>query len=152
MVIIEHPSELEDFLYQEIGQSAWRTLSQAQIQAFAQATGDAQWIHVDEARAKEESPFGTTIAHGFLVLSLIPAMFEEVLQVRGIRMAVNYGTNKVRFLSPVPNGARIRLSVTLVDFVAHGDHARATFSCTVWLDQEGGIRACLADLIALYYE
>ena len=87
--------------------SDWLTVTQDQINQFAQATGDQQWIHVDPERAKD-GPFGTTIAHGFLTLSLLPAFFATAFKIQNVRMGVNYGLNKVRFTSPVPVGSKVR--------------------------------------------
>lgn len=98
---------------QEVAVSDWLTISQAQVNLFAEATGDHQWIHVDPARAKA-GPFGGTIAHGFLTLSLLPQFFESALKVTETRMGVNYGLNKVRFMSPVLVGSRLRARLTLV--------------------------------------
>src|SRR5436853_4248465 len=97
---------------QELGESDWHQVTQDQIDKFADATGDHQWIHVDAERAKA-GPFGTTIAHGYLTLSLAPIFIFQVLQVEGVRMVVNYGLNKVRFPSPVPSGSRVRFGAEL---------------------------------------
>src|SRR5207247_4141809 len=97
---------LGDRIGQEIAVSDWLEVSQARINQFADATGDHQWIHVDAARAATESPFKTTIAHGFLTLSLMSALIRESIQFTGLRMAINCGLNRVRFASPVPSGTR----------------------------------------------
>lgn len=104
-------AEVAGFVGQSL-QSDWVTLSQAQIDLFAQATGDHQWIHTDPERAKA-GPFGSTIAHGFLTLSLLPVFFESTFGVAETRMGVNYGLNKVRFTAPVPSGSRLRAQMTL---------------------------------------
>jgi acyl dehydratase len=98
---------------QHLGHSDWVTISQEQVNLFAEATGDHQWIHVDVERAKAESPFGGPVAHGYLTLSLIPMLVPQILQVTGFRMGVNYGLDKVRFPSPVPVGSRIRAGAAL---------------------------------------
>ncbi|WP_280401101.1 p-hydroxycinnamoyl-CoA hydratase [Nocardia carnea] len=98
---------------QSLGTSSWIEIPQHRIATFADATGDHQWIHVDPERAKAESPFGGPIAHGYLTLSLIIPMWDEVLTVDSVTMAVNYGLNKVRFTNPVPAGGRVRLNATL---------------------------------------
>jgi acyl dehydratase len=98
---------------QQLGHSDWVTITQEQVNQFAEATGDHQWIHVDPERAKKESPFGGPIAHGYLTLSLLPALMPEIVEISGFRMGVNYGTEKVRFPSPVPVGARVRAAATL---------------------------------------
>lgn len=108
------PSDLPGLIGQELGVSRWITVDQARIDAFAKVTEDHQFIHVDPARAAAETPFGGTIAHGFLTLSLLSAMaYDAQPQLDGIRMSVNYGFDRVRFLSPVPAGARIRARFTL---------------------------------------
>jgi acyl dehydratase len=97
-----------------IGSSDWMTIDQGQVDGFADATHDHQWIHVDAERAKE-GPFGTTIAHGFLTLSLLPVLIAQVYKVDGVKMGINYGLNKVRFTSPVPVGSAVRGTIELTD-------------------------------------
>ena len=99
---------------QELGTSNWITIDQDRINAFAEATGDHQWIHVDVERARTESPYRTTIGHGFLTLSLIPGLSKDNYRVDNAKMGINYGLNRVRFLAPVPSGGRIRLKSELV--------------------------------------
>ncbi|MCE2774769.1 MAG: MaoC family dehydratase [Limnohabitans sp.] len=98
---------------QEVAVSEWTTITQAQIDQFAQATGDHQWIHVDPQRAAE-GPFGTTIAHGYLTLSLVPKFFDSAMRIDNVRMSINYGLNKVRFMAPVPVNSRLRARISLV--------------------------------------
>jgi acyl dehydratase len=98
---------------QHLGYSDWRTITQEQVNQFAEATGDHQWIHVDPERAAKESPFGGPIAHGYLTISLLPSLMPEIVEITGFRMGVNYGTEKVRFPSPVPVGSRVRAGATL---------------------------------------
>ena len=100
---------------QEIGPSEWRTVTQEDINTFADLTGDHQWIHTDVERAKTESPFGTTVAHGNLTLSLIDGLRIELLKSTGFKLGVNYGWNKVRFPAPVPSGSRIRATAEVVE-------------------------------------
>lgn len=104
---------LEPLVGQQLGVSSWLTVDQDKIDTFAEATGDRQWIHNDVERAKKESPFGGPIAHGYLMLSLIIPMWDEVLKIDTVTMAINYGLNKVRFTTPVPAGGRVRLKATL---------------------------------------
>jgi acyl dehydratase len=113
MRIIETLAELPALVGQEVAVSDWVTVTQQQINQFAEATGDHQWIHVDEARAKA-GPFGAPIAHGFLTLSLIPKFFEAALEIRDTRMGVNYGLNRVRFTAPVPVNSRLRARLKLL--------------------------------------
>lgn len=106
---------LGDFIGQEIGVSGWETIDQPRIDAFAHNTGDRQWIHVDPERARRESPYGGTIAHGYLLLSLLaPATLELLIQPAGITTAINYGMDRLRFMAPVKAGARVRDRITLV--------------------------------------
>lgn len=108
-------ANVSEFVGKELGVSDWMTVDQEKIQAFADCTGDHQWIHVDVERAKRESPFGATIAHGYLTLSLIPALQASIgVMPSGVMAGLNYGSDKVRFLTPVKAGARIRDHVTLV--------------------------------------
>jgi acyl dehydratase len=134
-----------------LGVSDWVTVSQQQIDRFADATGDHQWIHCDVERAKRESPFKGTIAHGYLTISLAPALMPQVVRVEGVRMGVNYGVDKMRLPSPVPAGARLRMSAELKDVrELPGGGARATFGLTFEL--EGQTKpACIADVIYVYY-
>jgi acyl dehydratase len=113
--IIASIDEAVEAVGQELGVSSWIDVDQQRIDAFADATGDHQWIHVDIERAGAESPYGTTIAHGFLTLSLIPALSKDNYRVDNAKMGINYGLNKVRFLAPVPSGSRVRLRSDLVD-------------------------------------
>lgn len=113
MRVIEGIDELQSLAGQEIGVSDWIEVTQGMIDSFAETTGDRQWIHTDPERAARESPYGRTIAHGFLTLSLLSRLKSQAVSVRGIKMAINYGLNRVRFPSPVRSGARIRGRFTL---------------------------------------
>ena len=108
-------AELKTLVGKSLGTSDWIAVEQDRINTFADATDDHQWIHVDPDRAKAESPFGGPIAHGYLTLSLLIPMWEQVLKVDSVTMAVNYGLNKVRFTNPVPAGGKVRLDATLKD-------------------------------------
>jgi acyl dehydratase len=110
---IDDLAELSSLIGQEVGISDWLAVGQALIAAFAEVTGDRQWIHLDAERCRGESPYGTTIAHGFLTLSLLSQLHAQAVQVGGFRRAINYGLNRVRFPAPVPAGARIRTHSTL---------------------------------------
>ena len=114
MQVFESLAELRPRVGQEVAVSDWIAVTQEQIDLFAQATGDHQWIHVDVERAKA-GPFGAPIAHGFLTLSLIPRFFESAVEIRNTRMSVNYGLNRVRFTAPVPAGSRLRARLKLQD-------------------------------------
>ena len=115
MFEIETPKDLLQHVGRELGPSDWMTVDQAMIDKFAEATGDHQWIHVDVERAKTESPFGTTIAHGNLTLSMIDGFRKSLMESTGFKLGVNYGWNKVRFPAPVPSGARIRATAEVVE-------------------------------------
>ena len=135
---------------QEVAVSGWLAISQERVNAFADATGDHQWIHVDSERARAETPFGTTIAHGFLTLSLLSALMRDAVTVEGPRMTLNYGLNRVRFVSPVPEGSRIRARVTLARIDDMGESVQATWSVTV--EREGADKpAVVAEWIVRYY-
>jgi acyl dehydratase len=113
--VISSIEEAVEVVGQELATSEWITIDQERINAFADATDDRQWIHVDVERAKTESPYRTTIAHGFLTLSLIPGLSKDNYRVDNAKMGINYGLNKVRFLAPVQPGSRIRLRSELID-------------------------------------
>ena len=115
MRVISSVEEAVEVVGQELATSEWITIDQERINAFADATDDHQWIHVDVERAKTESPYRTTIAHGFLTLSLIPGLSKDNYRVDNAKMGINYGLNKVRFLAPVQPGSRIRLRSELID-------------------------------------
>jgi acyl dehydratase len=135
---------------QELGVSAWKDIDQERVDAFADVTEDHQWIHVDVDRANAESPYGTTIAHGFLTLSLIPSMSKENYIVENAKMGINYGLNKVRFLAAVTAGSRIRVRSELIDAAKVADD---TVNLTVrhTVEIEGSTKpAAVADLIARF--
>ncbi len=150
MRTIESVSELRGLAGQEIALSDWVVVAQDRIDAFADATGDHQWIHVDVERASQETPFGGTIAHGFLTLSLISALMRNAVAIGGLRMTINYGLNRVRFVSPLTSGSRIRARITLSDVVDAKDSVQATWHVTV--EREGLEKPCLAaDWLVRYY-
>jgi acyl dehydratase len=131
------------------GPSSWIEITQEKIDAFADATGDRQWIHVDPARAAE-GPFGTTIAHGYLTLSLLPVASYEVIPRKG-RMGINYGLNRVRFPAPVPVGSRLRARFEVVGHDEFEGGAQMTMTATV--EREGGEKpVCVAEVVFRYYE
>ena len=115
MRVISSIEDAIEAIGQELGVSDWTGIDQKRIDAFADVTGDHQWIHVDPDRASSESPYGATIAHGFLTLSLIPGLSKANYRVENAKMGINYGLNRVRFLAPVPVGSRIRLRSELID-------------------------------------
>jgi acyl dehydratase len=141
--------DLRPLVGTEIGLSDWITVTQERIQLFAEATNDHQWIHLDPERAKS-GPFGTTIAHGFLTLSLLPEMGASAFQVRGTRMGVNYGLNKVRFAAPVPSGSRLRGRFKLIGYEPLDGGAQLTVQVT--MEREGSDKpVCIAESIGRRY-
>ena len=145
-------TELKSSAGKELGTSDWHLVTQDEINLFAEATHDHQWIHVDPERAKKESPFGGPIAHGYYTLSLAPALLEQIIAVRGIRMGVNYGLNKLRFPGPVRIGKRVRLVATLAGFeeIANGNGAQVTIGMSFEVEGESK-PGCVAEAIYRYY-
>ncbi|HWU23569.1 MAG TPA: MaoC family dehydratase [Nocardioides sp.] len=147
MKIFNGVEELQAAAGTHLGYSDWHTVDQAQINAFADATGDHQWIHLDTERAAA-GPFGTTIAHGFLTLSLLPMLAAEVYAVEGVSAGVNYGANKLRFPSPVPVDSKVRAGVELLEItpIALGFQV----ATRVTIEREGGDKpACVVDMLAV---
>ncbi len=138
---------LQSSIGQEEGVGEWFEIDQARINQFAEVTNDHQFIHVDPEAAKS-TPFGTTIAHGFLTLSLVPVLMNEVFEVRNVALFMNYGSNKVRFLRPVPVGSRVQASVTLSGIDQAELGVRASLHIEVRL-ADGGKPACVAEMITL---
>lgn len=152
LLILESLESLRDLVGREIPPTEWLELTQERIKNFAEATGDAQWIHLDSERAERESPYGTTIAHGFLTLSLLSYFMKQAIKIRtGIGMAVNYGLNRVRFPSPVPAGAKIRARFTLLSLLDVRDALEATFS--VAIERENSAKpCCVVEWLVRYYQ
>lgn len=143
------PDEYVASVGELLGRSGWTSVDQDRIDAFAAVTGDDQWIHVDRERAAG-TEVGTTIAHGYLTLSLLPSLVREVYRVEGVRKAVNYGLDRVRFPAPVPSGSRVRAAVRLVAAEREGARVRAVVETTV--EREGQERpACVARSVSLLY-
>src|SRR5918911_2747745 len=113
MRVFASPEDMRAAMGTELGVSGWVAVTQARIDAFAEATGDLQWIHVDPERARRESPYGTTVAHGYLTLAMLPVFIYDVIRLDGVRQSVNYGSNRVRFPAPVPAGSRLRGRIRL---------------------------------------
>ena len=150
MKTFETLAELSSLVGQEVAMSEWLTITQEQINLFAQATGDHQWIHVDEERARA-GPFGGTIAHGLLTLSLIPQFFQTAITIREVGMGINYGLNKVRFTAPVPVGSRLRARLKLLSSEPIDNRGRQM----VWevvVERDGSAKpVCVAESIARRY-
>jgi acyl dehydratase len=148
---VEKPESLQQYVGKEIGVSEWFTITQERIAQFAEATEDRQWIHLDRGRAERESPYGTTIAHGFLTLSLISRFMKDVIQVRSeVGMAINYGLNRVRFPSPVRAGSKVRAKAVLQSVKEVERGYETTFAVTI--EAEGSEKpCCVAESLVRYY-
>ena len=148
--LFENPAELQNSIGEHLGYSDWLTITQARIDLFAEATGDHQWIHVEPERAKE-GPFGACIAHGYLTQSLVNYFLPQIVEVRGIAMGINYGSDRVRFPAPVPVGSRIRGGGELISAEStRADAIQAIVRVTVEI--EGSDRpGCVIDTISRYY-
>jgi acyl dehydratase len=138
--------DLQKYLGQPLGTSDWKTLPHSQIVAFADATGDHQWIHVDAARCATESPYGAPIAHGYLTLSLVAGQFFEVLELSNFKMIINYGCNKVRFPNPLRAERRYRLSLSLQQLNPIGDWWEAVMMATIEVEGEKK-PSCVAEVV-----
>ena len=140
---------LEQRVGEHLGYSDWHEITQEQVNLFADATGDHQWIHVDVERAKA-GPFGAPIAHGYLTLSLAPTLLSEIMTVSGVTMGVNYGLNKLRFPSPVPVGSKLRAGATLAGVEQVSGGVQVTLAVT--FEVEGGSKpSCVAEILFRYY-
>ncbi len=151
MKILKNLTEAKELVGQELGLSNWHQITQTQISKFAKVTGDEQWIHTAPIRAKLLSPFKTTIAHGFLVLSLLPKFLEETYTIKSAKMGVNYGLNRVRFTAPVPVKSFVRGRVILKEFAEIKNGAKLTVEVTVEL-KDHNKPACIAEQVFLIYE
>ncbi|MBO3751456.1 MaoC family dehydratase [Streptosporangiaceae bacterium NEAU-GS5] len=150
MTIANGLAEIKALAGQDLGHSSWVEVPQARIDAFAEATGDHQWIHTDPERAKE-GPFGGTIAHGYLTLALLIPMWSEILEIKGVGMAINYGLNRVRFPAPVPSGSRIRLKATLSEVTDVPGGVQTLVDFTM-LSDETAKPVLVAECVYRYYE
>ena len=134
-IVIPGIDRLKDWIGKEVAVSEWLVVDQERIDAFAAATGDDQWIHVDRERAARESPYRTTVAHGFLTLSLLPRFLKEAVEIQGARMGINYGLNRVRLTGPVPAGSRVRARFRLAAAEAIEQGVQTVWNVTV--EREG---------------
>ena len=151
MRILDDLDELAALTGEELGTSDWLQIDQDRVNAFAEATGDHQWIHVDVARCKRDMPDGKPIAHGYLTLSLIPWFSHNVLQVNNVRNGINYGCNKVRFTNPVPAGARVRARAKLISAdEMKGGGVRLTNEMTIEIEGQDK-PACIAETMSIVY-
>jgi acyl dehydratase len=148
MKVFQGIAELEKSVGTHLGHSDWHHITQEQIDAFAAATGDHQWIHVDPVKAAQ-GPFGSTIAHGFLTLSLLPTLTWQVYEIDGVQMGVNYGADRTRFPSPVPVGSRVRAGVELTAVTPTSLGYQVATRVTI--ERDGGEKpACVVDMLAIY--
>ena len=151
MHIIDGLDELEALAGTKLGTSDWLVITQERVDQFANATLDRQWIHVEPKRAAAESPYGATIAHGFLTLSLLPHFQRQIAELRGISRVINYGTNRVRFPAAVRTGARVRAVQTLLA-TARVDPGTLRLTCEFIIEIDGEIKpACVAETVSLIY-
>ena len=151
MRIVDSIEELKNLVGEEIGVSDWIEMTQERINKFAEATGDHQWIHIDTERAKTELPGGTTIAHGFLTLSLLPKIVQSIYKVKGVRHSLNYGSDRVRFTAPVPAGSRVRGRYKLKSAEEVKNNGLKIIGETK-IEIEGKDRpACIAESIGIIY-
>lgn len=142
--------ELRAAIGEELGAGDWLEIDQKRVDLFADATGDHQWIHVDPEKAAA-GPFGTTIAHGYLTLSLLPVLVPRLMRVEGVRMGINYGVNKVRFPSPLPVGSRVRATGVITEVTEAGEGC-VQLTMRVTIDREGGEKpVCVAESVVRYY-
>jgi acyl dehydratase len=150
-LVVDKVISLKDFVGREIAVTDWLTITQDRIDRFAEATGDRQWIHVDRERAQRESPYGATVAHGFLTLSLLSHFVKQAIQIKGgVRMAINYGLNRVRFPAAVRADSKIRARVALLSVKELPDALEAAFSVSV--EGEGLEKpCCVVEWIVRYY-
>jgi acyl dehydratase len=150
MALVTTLEELRGLAGREIAVTEWLEITQERIDLFADATEDHQWIHIDSERAQRESPYGTTIAHGFLTLSLLSKFLRDAIQIGGLRMAINYGLNRVRFPSAVLAGSHIRARIVLQSMRDVGDATEAIYSITIE-SQRAEKPCCVAEWLARYY-
>ena len=152
MKILESLAELKALAGKEMGTTDWYKITQEMINDFAKATGDDQWIHTNPEMCKQFSPFKTTVAHGFLNLSFSPKLMAEIFKVNSVKMGLNYGANKVRFMNPVPVNSKVRMKTILLeaeDAMPRG--LKITVACTYEID-DSEKPACYAELISILYE
>ena len=150
--VIQGIAGLKELVGTHLGYSDYLEITQERVNLFADATGDHQWIHVDVERATAEAPFGGPIAHGYLTLSLGPALAPQIMRVDGIKMGVNYGAGKVRFPSPVPVGSKVRLGAELKDVEDVGNGGAQVTMVFTFQVEDAPKPSCVAEIIFRYYE
>ena len=151
-LIFENISEFKSMIGTQLPEGNWYAITQQMIDDFANATLDKQWIHVDQERAKKESPFKSTVAHGFMSVAMISRMLEEAFAIKSIKMGLNYGLNKVRFPNPVPVNSELRMLSSVKEIEALGDNGiKVTFNCTIEIKGQEK-PACVAEFLAALFE
>ncbi len=150
-LVFKNISEFKEMIGKALPTSDWITVSQEMINDFANATLDTQWVHVDVERAKRESPFKSTIAHGFMSVALLSKFLEDLIQVDSIKLGLNYGLNSVRFMNPVPVNSNLRLKSTVKNIEDHKHGVKVSFSCTIEIEGEEK-PACVAEFLTLLFE
>lgn len=151
-LVFENLSEFKSFKGKDLPKGEWYTITQQMINDFANATLDKQWIHVDEERAAKESPFKSTVAHGFMSVSMISKMLEEMFLVKSVKMGLNYGLNKVRFPNPVPVNSELRILSSVKDIEDLANNGiKITFNCTIEIKGQEK-PACVAEFLAALFE
>ncbi|MCI2228150.1 MaoC family dehydratase [Polaribacter sp. MSW13] len=151
-LIFKNIDEFKTMLDQKLPVGNWYTVTQQMINDFANATLDKQWIHVDEVRAKTESPFKTTVAHGFMSVSMISKLLEELFSIQSLKMGLNYGLNKVRFPNPVPVNSQLRMISKVISIEELKNNGiKVTFSCTIEIKGQDK-PACVAEFLAAFFE
>ena len=148
-IVFESPHDLKAAVGKHLGYSPWMTMEQERVDKFAEATNDHQWIHVDVERANS-GPFGATIAHGYLTLSLIPVLTSEFVEFENLERAINFGANKVRFYTPVPEGARVRARGTVLQARQRAGALLLTSEVRIEVDGERK-PACVAEILGMYF-
>jgi len=148
--LVRNVAELESLVGQEVGVSDWVDITQERVNAFGASTNDEQWIHTDPQRAAQESPYGGTVAHGFLTLSLLPGLLQDAVFMEDMRMGLNYGLDKVRFPAPVPVGSRVRGRVSLRSVTPVAGGHQLAWDITVECEG-GGKPACVAEFLMRRY-
>ncbi|MBN8824072.1 MULTISPECIES: MaoC family dehydratase [unclassified Spirosoma] len=151
MLTVRNLTELAALAGQSLGSTDYLSITQQMVDRFAEATGDYQWIHTDPERAATESPYKTTIAHGFLTLSLAPQLMAQIYRVESVRMGINYGANKIRFTNAVPVGSRLRLNARLLSVEPQATGSRVITECIFEIENRPK-PACVAELITLLFE
>ena len=150
-LVFENISDLKNEIGKELPISPWITVTQQMINDFANATLDKQWVHVDVERAKRESPFKATIAHGFMSVALLSKFLEDLIIIKSIKMGLNYGLDYVRFMNPVPVNSNLRLKSVIKNVEDHKHGVKVSFSCTVEIEGEEK-PACVAEFLTLLFE